>query len=351
MGQWYDSNIMPAVDWVASDLSLSNSTSAEMIYDGRYVWAASGATLRKIRPQDGSVIEAYCNTGGGLVLFSQAQGHCNGVSITNMTSDGTWIWMTTSDDTLLLFGLAIEEVMGGEGSTMTILVPGEHPELFAENADLGSDLHTIAFDGSYLWVGVGQEIRVLDPETLTHITRLPLSETPTSMLFDGELMWVVVANSNVLAMSMDRGTIRVNADFSLNGATAMTFDGQIIWIVTDDGGAYFYLNRIDAESLSLGPPIALYSSGAEKPHGIDTVHEMVSDGTNLWIVHEAFSDEAIFISNVNPNDGSAYSFDSIPVESYDPLLIGFATAFDTAHVWVLVHWAVQNGDYGILRQY
>ncbi|MFM7069237.1 MAG: hypothetical protein ACKOYM_07225, partial [Actinomycetes bacterium] len=169
----------------------------------------------------------------------------------------------------------------------------------------------VAFDGSYIWVTNGRQIRRLNPVTMAQVGSA-IAVEGLYLAFDGTNMWVSnFVTDTVTRINAATGSIVGTPIAVDDGAYAMTFDGTNMWVSSLDAAT---VTRINAATGSVvGTPIAV---GANP-------RAMTFDGTNMWVA----SSNASNVTAINASTGAVVTQFSVPSTPR-------AITFDGRFVWV-----------------
>lgn len=286
--------------WVAKDAGASSAvlkirasdgvavgtfTHAEMdkplpvLFDGASIWVADNSpavsgnsNLFKINPSDASP-QKNCEIGGtpqalafdGSSIWVSKSGSSPGLTkvdpatctvVTNysigtndargVVFDGTYLWVAARDhDSVIRFH------PGSSACEYYSVVPGVPGGLCPSGGTSNYRPNSVAFDGSYLWVGSegnggGVSTRLsklatdgsLTPPLLKQYTSAQLNGLNgiDGLFFDGVHLWTIgaagdssqpSANGYLLQIGVSDGTLLANFDYS--GSFGLAFDGSFLW--------------------------------------------------------------------------------------------------------------------------
>ena len=214
--------------------------------------------------------------------------------------DGAHIWVTNPYDTV------VTKLRAADGKVEATITVGQAPT-------------GIGFDGTKIWVGcTGQTLYVFDAD---YVAGDPMQTVwaggnqPSSMVFDGQDMWVMNSDSqNVVEFNVE--------DLSINRIvptdsypSALTYDGTYVWVCRQ---AHDRVRQIVADGDN--PDAWTDFDVGDYPWGI------AFDGANIWVSNR----EDGTVTKLRAHDG--FRIGDFPAGP-DP----WDVAFDGAHIWVVNH--------------
>jgi hypothetical protein len=231
-----------------------------------------------------------------------------------------------------------------------------YPANLTTQFSMGASPFGIAFDGSSIWVSLGDasvtKLRASDGAILGNFPAGPGTGGGV-ISFDGANLWIIRTTANVVTkLSASDGT-NLGTFPTGNGPDGIAFDGANIWIANHNDNTVTKLRTSDGTNLGTFPvgnqPIGVTFDGANiwvmNSYSSNVTKLRASDGTNLGTfavgglpVYAAFDGTNLWIS-LDGNTTVSGSLTELRVS--DGMILGtFAdqepqgVAFDGVNIWV-----------------
>ncbi len=257
------------------------SSPVGLVFDGRWVWAASRGsdTVTKIDPRSNTVVATIATA----------------YDPSRLAFDGAAVWVAHYGS---------NKVSKIDPATNAVT-----------SFDLPGGPYAIVFDGSAMWIALWDDAKVVKirPDTNQVLATVDVGLAPYDITFDGTNVWT--ANQDGHSLTRVNVSTSVATNVALGGAAApvgIVFDGMTIWYVDAD---LDHLKRVDPASLVVSAAVALPAgSGAYFP---------AFDGHRIWV--PAYGNSTISVVDV-----FSHSVTTIPTASTGPAEM----MFDGTNMWV-----------------
>ena len=164
------------------------------------------------------------------------------------------------------------------------LVSGEATTVISyDNTSDAEDPHSVAHDGSVLWVAraEGQTLDQVGPDGAI-VASIELDHAPYALAIDGDTAWVSSFEDSAV-MRVNAATGEIEADIDVPSPTGVAVGGGSVWVVEHRDGK---LARIDPLTNLVTDEISLAEGGEDPVCGLCVENVIFADGSawtaNNW---------------------------------------------------------------------
>jgi Collagen triple helix repeat (20 copies) len=283
--QWYVINRSLGTE---IDLTPTGTSPRSVIVANDQIWILFGSTsaVARLNRQTGAII-------GSTLVFS------SNPSLLIATEERVWVAAAAALVPIGFDGQAGSSVIINDPITSvafdgTALLVATSTGLERRDAVTGASLGSpntalagttsLIFDGTWLWGIKDGAVRRINRETLVAGSAITVGLQPSSLIYDGKLVWCINANSaspSATRINAQTGVVQDTVPLTAGTLTGI-FDGQYVWTLN------LINSRAAAYRTDTGAPVVL-GGQAQSISTTGFPVSMAFDGLGFWVVSGANS--------------------------------------------------------------